>query len=366
MHLLFFFNLFLLLLAIECMIKTIVALGSVSMSGHDAKALFSYVTGKQAITEGEGASDKKDEPLKRRVAVYRGLVDIISNKEDKHEVCRNFFTFPSSGDSDSNGNTVVSAASIDIEPGTTFDTKWPSSYGVFVWASFDDLPAFHRSSSSSSTRYEPRLVSLVSSNGDGEGIEVYLSGTDNGLVVKIGAVRVVTGKYNFEIGQWYNIAVTHSQGKDLIFKTPELCVYVNGELVAKASVKLPSTSGALAHRTIGSLPKGSAASSLLQRTPPPSQLPSSSSSLQGSAMKRMSSFFRIGSSSTSSSSASSSSAAAEASVSAKARDLRAVDGSFKGRIASVTMTHSGTISPELVQAIFSHGPNFTLTSGYLK
>ena len=347
------------------MIKTIVGLGSISMSGHDAKTLFSYITGKQAIVEGGGSetADKRDESLRRRVAVYRALIDIISDKEDKHEVCRNFFTFAPSGRS--------TATAIEIEPGTTFDTKWPSSYGVFIWANFDDLPVFHRGGAGGQTPYEPRLVSLTSGSEEGDGVEIFLSGPSNDLVVRLGASRTITVNYAFEIGRWYNIVVTHSAGKDILFKSSEMCVYVNGQLVTKAIVKVPSTSGTLARRSIGNGPKR-----VPQQTLSASQSSSQSQSQQSqsSAMKRMSSFFHIGSSSSSSSGNSSSSSSnhggryqsGNTGDTVGIKDTRMVDGSFKGKIASVTMTHSGTISQELVQTIYSYGPNFTLTSGYLK
>lgn len=337
------------------MIKTIVGLGSISMNGHDAKTLFSYITGKRPIIkvdENSVSTEKKDEPLRRRVAVYRALIDIVSNKEDKHEICRNFFTFaPSEGSTET---------SIEIEPGTTFDVKWPSSYGVFVWANFDDLPVFHRSNGSSNALYEPRLVSLTSGTEEAEGIEIYLSGQNNDLIVRFGASRSVVVNYAFEIGQWYNIVVTHSSGKDILFKSSDLCVYINGQLLVKASIKLPSTSGALARRSIGNGPKRP-----LQRQSASSQSQQQQQQ-QESAMKRMSSFFRIGSSSSSSSSSSSGSQALKHSNEVGVRDTRAVDRSFRGKIASVTMTHSGMIPQEVIQTIYSYGPNFTLTSGYFK
>lgn len=337
----------------EHMIKTIVGLGSISMNGHDAKTLFSYITGKEAIIEGNSDATK-DESLRRRIAVYRALIDIISNKEDKHEICRNFFTFAPSENK--------AETSIEIEPGSTFDTKWPSSsYGVFIWANFDDLPVFHRNTANSNaTIYEPRLLSFTNGSEEGEGIEIYLSGQNNDLIVRIGASRIVTVNYAFEIGQWYNIVVTHALGKDILFKSSELCVYINGQLIAKASVKLPSTSGPLARRSIGNGPKRAA-----HQDPSSSSASSQSqqSQQQGSAMKRMSTFFRLGSSaSTGSGGQGGSSSGNDAST----RDTRTVDGAFKGKIASVTMTHSGTLSQEIIQTIYSYGPNFTLTSGYLK
>lgn len=138
-----------------------------------------------------------------------------------------------------------------IRSGVTLPTleKWPShrGYSISMWfrvESFQD-PRHPEGSSD----YQPRLLSLL--NSEGKGIEYLFSNQLLQVVLHLGGKQHTQVLHTFDEQKWYFVTIVHNCAKSLSFSRSEIRLYVNYKQAVKTPFKYPNVGKPLNKSALG-------------------------------------------------------------------------------------------------------------------
>ncbi|KNC54321.1 uncharacterized protein AMSG_10309 [Thecamonas trahens ATCC 50062] len=147
----------------------------------------------------------------------------------------------------------ISASSISLPQGregplTTIGSPLPtpaSALPVRSWSTSLARTPSRESVRAAKARSPPRwLFSFLSEAG--LGVEAYIQAGELTCVSHVGATKIQRAsfpEFKFAAGEWYHVALVHSHSR-VPWSTSELALYVNGELVAKKPLRIPSLGSA--------------------------------------------------------------------------------------------------------------------------